>query len=66
MEKATMTEIDNVMKTLRESRRLDELLGALKRPDPEGERLFEELRRQPHDPRACPWCRLLSRGEVPL
>ena len=59
MEVAAMTEIDDLMKTLHESHELDKLLEALKRPAPEGEALFEELRRQPHDSRVCPWCRLL-------
>ena len=38
---------------------LDELLEALRQPDPESLAPFEDLR-QPHAPQDCALCRLLS------
>ena len=51
----------SLMAATRDTRELDRLLEALRQPDPESLAPFEELRRQPHDPRACPWCRLLQK-----
>ena len=58
-EAATMTEIDDLMRTLQhESRKLDDLLREVSTDDAKMETVMAELRKQPHDSRDCALCRL--------
>jgi len=64
VETMTTNNDDPLKAATRDTRELDRLLEALRRPGPESLAPFEELRK--HDAATCPLCWLLSRGEVPF